>query len=109
MKSNSNMHALVSRNRETSNKESDNKDTKLLMATDSGSLSSSIKNIGSVSTQREVNDWQSTKLDLDLKLLGYDPVMQGVHCELIKKRVRELDDQIASGKKTLKSEFGVEN
>ena len=59
--------------------------------------------------QRKINDWQSAKLDLELKLLGYDPIMQGAHCELIKKRVRELDAQIASGKKRLKFEFGVED
>ena len=79
------------------------------MATNIGSLSSSIKNIGSVSMQREVNDWKSAKLDLELKLLGYDPVMQGAHCELIKKIVRELDAQIASGKNRLNSKFGVKD
>ena len=99
------MH-IFSRNRDKSNKTSD-KDAKLLMATNIDSISSSIKNIGSVSIKHEVNDWKSSKLDLEMKLLGCDPIMQGAHCELIKKRVRELDAQIASGKSRLKSEFGV--
>ena len=57
MKANSKMCSLVSRNRETSKKGSD-KEVKFLMATNIGSLSTSIKNIRSVSLQREINDWQ---------------------------------------------------
>ena len=58
VKANGDMHALVHRNRETSNKASDNKDSKFLMEKYISSLSSSIKNIRSVSMQREVNEWQ---------------------------------------------------
>lgn len=106
MKANSEMRSLVPCRRDAHKK--GDKQTKQMMAENLASLSSSINNIGSISLQREIHGSESGKFELEMRLLEYDPSAQAPQCELVKKRLKELDAQIKGGKKRLKTEFGIE-